>query len=736
MLLVDSDHALVEGGGRSGGFGRKGLILGLAKMRLAKMRPDGGSAGLISPDKTIWQAASILALALAQPALAQPAGPAGADTVTAAEVYPAEFFARFAPRTAVDMLTQVPGFDIRNAAEEERGLGQASTNVLVNGQRLSGKSEDTLTQLGRIPASNVVRIEIVDAATLEVPGLSGQVANIFVKSAGLSGNFAYRLEARPHFADPMFGRFDLSLNGKAGRVEYTLGLSNLAGRSGAGGPTRIEHADGSLIERRDDALKSNFDQPKASVALKIDGPGSSVANFNASYRRVYFDFLNDDLRTRPGGVASARALREQERAYNYEIGGDFEFKLGPGRLKLIGLDRFRHSQYQQQSIFTFANGAAPSGDKFAQLAESAEKIARAEYGWKLGGADWQLSGEAAFNKLDNVAALFTLGAGGTFVDVPFPGGSGGVKEDRYESILSYSRPLGSKLSLQLSGGAEFSRLSLTGSNANSRAFWRPKGALSLAWIPQKGLDISFKAKRRVGQLNFGDFLAKVFLDNDNQNAGNGELVPPQSWEFELEAKKTLGQWGTTTLRLFDYRIEDLVDIVPVGMNGESLGNIDQAHRQGIVWNSTFQLAPLGLKGAKLDANLTFERSRVKDPLTGLTRPISETQDRAIELEFRHDIPKSNWAYGFYFNHYHFRDYYRLSEVGLAWEGPNWAGLFVENKDVLGLTVRASVNNLLNARNRLDRTVYDGFRDRSLIAFVEHRNRLIGPIFNLLIKGNF
>ena len=245
MLLVDSDHALVEGGGRSGGFGRKGLILGLAKMRLAKMRPDGGSAGLISPDKTIWQAASILALALAQPA-----GPAGAQTVTSAEVYPAEFFARFAPRTAVDMVTQVPGFVIRNAAEEERGLGQASTNVLVNGQRLSGKSEDTLTQLGRIPASNVVRIEIVDAATLEVPGLSGQVANIFVKSAGLSGNFAYRLEARPHFADPMFGRFDLSLNGKAGRVEYTLGLSNLAGRSGAGGPTRIERADGSLIERR------------------------------------------------------------------------------------------------------------------------------------------------------------------------------------------------------------------------------------------------------------------------------------------------------------------------------------------------------------------------------------------------------------------------------------------------------------------------------------------------------
>ena len=689
-----------------------------------------------------------LVIALAQPAIARAddpavdpadvaaATPSGAHTVTSAEVYPAAFFARFVPRTATDMLVQVPGFVIRDGGGEARGLGQASTNVLVNGQRLPGKSEDTLTQLGRIPAKNVLRIEIVDAATLDVPGLTGQVANIFVKSGGLAGNFAYRPEFRPHFSDPFLSRFELSLNGTAGKVEYTLGLSNQGGRGGAGGPTRIERADGSLIESRDDAFKFNGDQPKATVALKIDGPGSSIGNFNASYQRIYNRLFLDDVRIRPGGVNSARAFRERVGGYNYEIGGDFEFRLGPGRLKLIGLDRFEHEPYSQQSIFTYADGSLPTGDRYAQVADSSEKIARAEYSLKQGGADWQLSGEAAFNKLDNVASLFTLGPDGSFIAVPFPGGSGGVKEDRYEGILSFSRPLSSKLSLQLTGGAEFSRLSLTGSTANSREFWRPKGSLSLAWAPRKGLDISFKAKRRVGQLNFGDFLAKVFLDSDNQNSGNGELVPPQSWEFELETKKALGKWGTTTLRLFDYRIEDLVDIIPIGANGESLGNIDRARRQGLVWTSTFQLAPLGLKGAKIDASLSFERSRVKDPLTGLSRPISETQDRAVEIEFRHDLPKSDWAYGFYFNNHHFQNYYRLSEVGLEWEGPNWAGLFVENKNVLGLTVRAAINNVLGARNRRDRTVYEGFRDRSAIGFIEHRNRLIGPIFRFSVSGNF
>ena len=52
-------------------------------------------------------------------------------------------------------------------------------------------------------------------------------------------------------------------------------------------------------------------------------------------------------------------------------------------------------------------------------------------------------------------------------------------------------------------------------------------------------------------------------------------------------------------------------------------------------------------------------------------------------------------------------YYYLTEVYRSWEGPWWVGVFVEHKDVFGLTVRAEVGNLINARHRFDRTVYDG-----------------------------
>ena len=40
--------------------------------------------------------------------------------------------------------------------------------------------------------------------------------------------------------------------------------------------------------------------------------------------------------------------------------------------------------------------------------------------------------------------------------------------------------------------------------------------------------------------------------------------------------------------------------------------------------------------------------------------------------------------------------YRLTEVGRQWEGPVWGSLYVEHKDVFGLTVRATVSNVLAA----------------------------------------
>ena len=658
-----------------------------------------------------------------------------ASTARSGQVYTRADFVRYAPKNAYDMLSQVPGFTIRDS-EQMRGLGQATGNVLFNGQRSSSKSDNLYTLLTRIPADNVERIEILDGASLEIPGLSGQVANIVYQANAFSGQFSWRPEFRAHFTDPLFTRGDVSVSGRHGAFEYEVGLSNdNAGRSGAGGETLIYNGAGVITERRFDIWNTHYDSPKLSGRLTWDGPGTSVGHANAHYQQIYNRYDEIGERSGPGLPDRDRTFIERNNTWNYELGADYEFALGPGRLKAIALRRFSHEPYLQEAITSFADGSADIGDRYTQVGDLGETIARGEYSWKMLGGDWQLSGEAAFNTLENVAGLFTLDPAGEFVEIPFPEGSGGVTENRYEALLSFGRKVTPTLSFQLVGGAEHSTISQTGVNGITRSFFRPKGSLSLAWTPSPDFDASLKIRRRVLQLSFYDFLARAFLNDGNENSGNNELRPQQDWSYEAEINKKFGPWGSGKLRLIYRDVQDFVDVVPVG-NGESVGNIDRSWAAAIVLSGTINLDPAGLKGVKLDTSFVYQGSRLRDPFTGESRQWSGFTDTQASVALRHDVPGTSWAWGGEAFYSHNQPRYRSNQVDRVYEGPTFASLFLENKDVMGLTVRAEIGNILNARSRRDRIVYEGLRGATPVSFVEERDRLIGPIFSLSVRGKF
>src|SRR5690348_10464478 len=174
--------------------------------------------------------------ALSVPAFAQTAGPPAdpalapapvATPVVGKRIYSPADFQRFAPKTAYDMLVQVPSFSIRSADTTERGLGQASENVIINGERIANKSGGAVDQLKKIPFANVERIEIVDAASLGIAGLAGQVANVILKQATKSsGQFDWEPSVRAHFAKPEYLGGSVSYSGKTGPIDYTLSAKN------------------------------------------------------------------------------------------------------------------------------------------------------------------------------------------------------------------------------------------------------------------------------------------------------------------------------------------------------------------------------------------------------------------------------------------------------------------------------------------------------------------------------
>jgi hypothetical protein len=239
----------------------------------------------------------------------------------------------------------------------------------------------------------------------------------------------------------------------------------------------------------------------------------------------------------------------------------------------------------------------------------------------------------------------------------------------------------------------------------------------------------------VGQLNFFDFLASENLSGGSRNAGNPDLVPPQSWDAEVQAVRNLGPLGTTTLRLYGRLISDIVDQIPIGATGEAPGNLDRATVLGVDWKSTFYFADLGWRGVKLDTRLLLQRTRLDDPLTGLSRPISGNTIRVAEAALRHDIPDTDWAWGTSASHSEAAKSFRLGQLVYQNEGPVFMNVFVENKNVFGLTARATLGNILGADSVLDRIVYVG-RRTGPISSIEERRRTIGPIFSFFLSGSF
>lgn len=695
-------------------------------------------------EKIIWAGLAVGAMAVS------PLLPAAAQAQTAApsslqprmeggrQIYDADQFARFNPRTALDLVRQVPGFTIDTGNANQRGLGQADENVLINGARISGKTVDAITFLGRISAANVVRVEIVDGATLSISGLSGQVLNLVTNgdvATGLGGNFKWKPQWR-RSGDNWFAG-EASVSGKLGKGDFTLSVDNDAARNGVEGPERITDRFGNLLFERDEVARYRRDQPKLSGSFSRTSDSGALFNANAAYQIFRSRESVETDRTQIGQPDIFELYSSREKEWNAEFSTDYEFDLAGGRLKLIGLQRFEHSPVNQFFGQTFFDGSTPpKGSRFDRVTDEGESILRAEYGWKTaGGSDWGISVEGAYNFLDNQAALAVLDTQGIFQPVALTNANSKVTEYRGEVITSFGRPLTGDLTLQATLGGEYSKISQSGAKGESRSFIRPKGSVSLAWKPQSDLDLSLKVERSVGQLNFFDFVESVDVSQNNGNAGNPQLVPPQSWRAELEATRKLGPWGSLTVNIYGEKFSDIVDSIPITATTEARGNLDSATSYGVKLVSSLLFDPVGWRGAKLDFSGEVRKSSLRDPLTGIFRRISDDKIFTYEATLRHDIPGSDWAWGAGVEDFRYSDFLRLDQITRFRTAAPYSWIFVEHKDVLGLTVQANLGNLFGRNENFTRTAHEDRRN-SPIAFVEDRSREFGLIYRLTVSGSF
>lgn len=640
-----------------------------------------------------------------------------------------DYFTQYAPRTALDMLNRVPGFQL-DGGDNKRGLGQGGANVLINGKRLSGKTDDPFEQVGRIAAKNVVKIEIVDGNSLNIPGLSGQVANITTKTTGITGTWEWRPELRENLQANLLAG-EVTVSGETGNLAYTAKLKNDSFRNGHAGPEERRLASGTLFETRDESAIYNGDDAGGSLGLKWSPDDEHTGNLNLEYNQFNFHNRTISKLTKfgPRGDNGEHHFSRSEDEWNAKIDGDYEFPFADGKMKLIGYYRAEHSPSVDRFDLYDNTGLAVS-ERFIQTADEGEAIARSEYSWsRVDNRDWQIGVEGAFNFLD---------IENQFVDLINPANSGNVntsrvEEKRAEATVTHTRPILKKTDFQMSLGGEYSQLS---QGTLQREFFRPKGFISTTYKPSDTFSIRTKIEREVGQLNFFDFISSVDLQNNQGTTGNPDLVPSQSWVGEVEFDKQWTAGHNFKARFYGEKISDLVDRIPIGLTGDGIGNIDSAERYGVDFNATIKGEQWGLDGVELNLELDFRDSSVDDPVENFSRRLNGDKKYYWSVSYRHDIPNTDWAYGFFADQFREAPVYRLSSINeFRFEGP-FGLAFIEHKDILGLKIRADVRNIFQASDDFERVVYTGRRDQSMPDFIEDRTRPFGYFFRLNVSGTF
>lgn len=662
-------------------------------------------------------------------------------------VYPAAYFDQFSPRTALQMVRQVPGFAFNEDDDDDaRGFGTASANVLINGKRISGKSNGVTEVLERIPANTVDRIELVDGASLDIPGLSGQVVNVIAQVSGVSGVYEWQALWREDLP-PYYNGVEFSVTGERGGLGWTVSLESDPDRRGARGLETVRDGDGELYELRVEELDMITEEYIGAVALNWGRNNGDEANLSVQYGAKAYEQTEESFRSPlDGRDGTLRVFQTDEDTFALESGGDYALTLGPGRLKFIGLYARTVEPVVSETVSVALTGDVLSERRFERDLTESESIARLEYGWTpTQGRDWQVSLEGVYNLLEAESALFTRDAGGGLEAVDLADPKTQVDEVRAEAFLTHTRSVSPRWTVQGGLGGEYSVLA-TGANSEQdsgqasgagqeRSFTRPKGFFTTSFAPAETTSWAVRVERSVGQLDFLDFVSSQDLDVDQSTQGNGQIVPQQSWDGSVQLDHQFGGLGAGTVRVFGSLIEDRVENIPLGADSEGPGNVDRAHLYGIELAFTVNLETIGWDGVTVEVEGFWQDSSVDDPLTGQARAFSGETVYDHQLDVRHDIPGTDWAWGVGLAVQEQAQDYRLDAVSLFELAPVNSWMWLEHKNIGGLNGRVSVFNLFDRDVNFSQDFYTPNRTGALLR-AEDRSRNYGPVLRLRLSGTF
>jgi len=700
-----------------------------------------------------------LAIAGASQGHAQQAQPQAADESTV--VYEADFFAQYSPVSVNDMIDRIPGISLalsngNNGGGNSRGLGSGEGEILINGQRTTGKSNAGRSQLSRIAADQLDYIEIIRGTSdeMDVRG-GGQVVNVVLLDAESRSSISAEVNMDRLHDGTLDPGAKLSYTGQTGAFNYLFHIEAEPRYENRFTNEFSVDPDGELLETR---FQENLrDQTEYETSFNLGYQfEKSMVQFNGLYAesnpptditRIINDHTTGSL------VTTIEREDEQRNRNNWEIGGDYEYSFDRGsKYRFLFIVNDRDFTYTRDRFDIVDESEAKDLFLFS-AGRDRERIARTSYTFDLGatqGMEFGIEGAQTIRDSDLRLGLSGTGitseAHGGLVPQAIDNASSTVEEVRFENFAIHNWQINDRMSLESSLIYETSTITQSGDVTNERdfSFVRPK--LDYRFDITQSLQLRATVEKSVSQLSFSDFSATTDNSDDDQNtqAGNPDIAQEQAWNYEMNLEFRLpNSIGVLNTELYYRDLIDVIDRIDVSPSTTDLqsarGNIGDGKRYGANFDASTRLGYLGVPDALLSLGFSIQDSQVIDPFLGSERRLRRNGRWFGRANFRHDITKYNFSYGFrYFTSA--RDGSGLTQVDIFdTETETWdygINFFAEKQAFDGITFRFDIQNANDQLRCRDRVRYVGATAAGIVEEVENSCYGSGVKYALKIRQTF
>ena len=677
----------------------------------------------------------------------------GDDGTTTVTVYDAEFFAPYNPIYVEDMLNRVPGTEglvggFGNNEEERRGLRSNTDQILINGKRLTGKENASGQFLGSLPAKSVERIEIITGNVRELDAdVGARVINVILKDDAGTGSGTWAVGVVGNWEGQKRPVPRLSYSGTDGGLSYTLSLQARPAIAPFFVTDTITDEAGGTLSVIDESRRRDSEQYTARGTVSYGWENGRTLQLNGYVLYVPRDNTDTTLTFEPitlgtitDGLRETRGIAEDinGRDLTYELGADYTQPLWKDA-KFTGLliRSTKDVQQDTNNFFRFPNSDLDPLGGDTKDEKATETILRGTVDWSLTDRhSLELGVEGAINTLNKDLDFFVL-AGGERVDVPVFNSDQKITEDRVEVFSTHSWKPTPALEIQTGLAAEFSWLTQTGSDVGEeRSFQFAKPSLDIWYNTDESTQFWFSFLRDVGQLDFDDFVATVNREDDEVLAGNPELAPEKSWDFEIGAERRFADsGGVFNGRVFYRRVNDVKDLIPLGLNDSQPGNLGSGNHYGFELDGSLRLKQFTDIDAVLSTSYLWQDSEVTDPFTGDRRRIGNQPRYEYTISGRYDI--QDWGLSFNF------DWVKkgptiesdFNEFDFKTTGHDLR-MFVEKSIGNGMIFRVFVGNVLDALNTRTRTRFLTTQAAGTVQQLEFRRERQTRFTGVSIRGTF